>query len=137
MPRLKPAALVAIAVTLACGDDTGLDTTGPQATNVPDPGFVNVSLTSPNSNDGALLIQLSGGEIDSLIGATASMFAAETGSNTFRIFVAGTIPDGPVLRFWVPDRRDLSPYTATLEQAATRGTYVQQDISSYALSVER
>ncbi|MCH8144619.1 MAG: hypothetical protein IIA55_07875, partial [Gemmatimonadetes bacterium] len=57
------------------------------------------------------------------------------GTNRFRAIVAGTITDGAVLRFWMPDRRNIASYTATLEQAAARSTYEQQGLSGYSLSI--
>ena len=139
MRRWRTAVLLAAAATFACTDDVR-DTTGPGIeADVPDPGFVAVRLTTPNPNDGALVLQLSGGErvVDSLIGSTGSVFTAVTGPNSFRIMLAGAIGDGPVMRFWMPDRRDVALYTATLEQAAARSTYQQQDISGYSLSIAK
>ncbi len=132
-PR-KSGAVVLAAITLACSGDSGNGGTGvPQ--DVSDPGFVNVTLSTPNSNDGALLLRLSGGVIDSLTASSGSIFFAATGTNAFRVMVAGTITDGPIVRFWMPDRRNVSQYVATLEQAAARSTYEQQSIGGYSLSI--
>lgn len=132
-PR-KSGAVVLAAITLACSGDSNNGGTGPpvEASN---PGFVNVTLATPNSNDGALLLTLSGGTMDSLTASAGTIFVAETGTNTFRVMVAGTIADGPIVRFWMPDRRNVSQYVATLEQAAARSTYEQQDIGGYSLSI--
>jgi len=133
-PR-KSGAVVLAAITLACsGDSNDGGGTGVQQ-DVPDPGFVNVTLSTPNSNDGALLLTLSGGVIDSLTASSGGIFFAVTGTNTFRVMVAGTIANGPVVSFWMPDRRNVSQYVATLEQAAARSTYEQQSIGGYSLSI--
>ena len=132
-PR-KSGAVVLAAITIACSGDSGNGGTGP-AQDVSTPGFVNVTLATPNSNDGALLLTLSGGTIDSLTASTGTIFFASTGTNTFRVMVGGTIGDGPVVRFWMPDRRNVAQYAATLEQAAVRSTYAQQNISGYSLSI--
>ncbi len=132
-PR-KSGAVVLAAITLACSGDSDNGGTGPPL-DVANPGFVNVTLSTPNSNDGALLLRLSGGVIDSLTASSGSIFFAETGTNIFRVMVAGTITDGPVVRFWMPDRRNVSQYLATLEQAAVRSTYEQQSIGGYSLSI--
>ena len=134
-PR-KLGAVVFAAIAIACSGDSGNGGgTGPQ--DVATPGFVNVTLATPNSNDGALLLTLSGGTIDSLAASAGggTIFFASTGTNTFRVMVAGTIGDGPVVKFWMPDRRDVAQYLATLEQAAVRGSYEQQDIGGYSLSI--
>ena len=132
-PR-KSGAVVLAAITLACSGDSNNGGTGPLP-SVANPGFVNVTLSTPNSNDGALLLTLSGGAIDSLTASSGSIFFASTGTNTFRVMVAGTITDGPIVRFWMPDRRNISQYLATLEQAAARSTYEQQSIGGYSLSI--
>ena len=127
----KSGAVVLAALTIACRGNTNID--GPDDTI--NPGFMNVTLATPNSNDGALLLTLTGGTMDSLEAPAGTIFFAATGTNTFRVMVAGTIADGPVVRFWMPDRRNVSQYVATLEQAAVRSTYVQQDIGGYSLSI--
>ncbi len=133
MRPIKSGAVVLAAITLACGGDSNNGGTGPP--DVSNPGFVNVTLSTPNSNDGALLLRLSGGTMDSLTASSGSIFFAETGTNVFRVMVAGTIANGPIVRFWMPDRRNVSQYLATLEQAAARSTYEQQSIGGYSLSI--
>ena len=128
----KSGAVVLAALTIAC-KNADIQGTGPGDTI--NPGFVTVTLATPNSNDGALLLTLSGGTMDSLQASAGTIFFASTGTNKFRVMVAGTIADGPVVRFWMPDRRNVAQYLATLEQAAVRSTYVQQDISGYSLSI--
>ncbi len=128
----KSAAVVLAALTIAC-KNADIQGTGPDDTI--NPGFVTVTLATPNSNDGALLLTLSGGTMDSVQASAGTIFFAPTGTNTFRVMVAGTIADGPVVRFWMPDRRNVAQYLATLEQAAVRSTFVQQDISGYSLSI--
>ncbi len=133
MRSKKTGAVVLAAITIACGGDTTNGGTGPAETS--NPGFVNVTLATPNSNDGALLLTLSGGTMDSLTASAGTIFFASTGTNTFRVMVAGTIVDGPIVRFWMPDRRNVAQYLATPEQAAVRTTYEQQDIGAYSLSI--
>ena len=129
----KTGAIVLAALTIACRGNADIQGTGLDDTI--NPGFVNITLTTPNSNDGALLLTLSGGAVDSLAATAGTIFFASTGTNTFKVMVAGTIADGPVVRFWMPDRRNVAQYVATLEQAAVRSTYVQQDIGGYSLSI--
>ena len=134
MMRLRLRAWIAatvVAVTMSCGGD-GDEITNPPST---EPGFVSVSLSTPNSNDGAIMFTLAGGVIDSLRPVGGTMFFASTGTNRFRAIVGGRITDGTVLQFWTPDRRNITSYTATLEQAAARSTYEQQDLSGYSLSI--
>ncbi len=134
MRPMKTGAVVLAAITIACSGDSTPESTGP-GESTSNPGFVNVTLATPNSNDGALLLTLSGGAMDSLAASVGTIFFASTATNTFRVMVAGTIGDGPVVRFWMPDRRNVAQYSATLEQAAVRSSYEQQDIGGYSLSI--
>ncbi len=130
----KTGAVVLAAMTIACSGNADIDSTGPDDTF--NPGFVNVTLATPNSNDGALLLTLSGGTMDSLEASTGTIYFASTGTNTFRVMVAGAIAAGPVVRFWMPYRRNVAQYVATLEQAAVRSSYVQQDLGEYSLWID-
>ena len=129
--RLKlRTAYVMVAATLACSGDDPIDV------DVPEPGFVNVSLSAPDVDDGAILFQLSGAAIDSIASPGAAFLAtAETGTNTHRVIVAGRIVNGLVARFWIPDRRNIASYTALVEQAAAASTYEQRDVTGYSLSL--
>ncbi len=99
------------------------------------PGLLAVVLDTPNSNDGALLVTLTGGPVDSLRGGQLRVISSDAGPTQRRVIVSGLVRTGKVLRFWVPERGDVDNYTAILEQAAERAQFAQQDISSYSLLV--
>lgn len=127
---------LALTGTLSCGggeDDGGV--LEPEA----DPGFVNVNLTTPNTTDGALLLTVSGGTLDSLDAPGLRLFTSVTNASSATLLVAGDISAGTVARFWVPDRAnvDVGLYRAVLQQAAARTTYEQLDVSSYSMTVSR
>ena len=100
------------------------------------PGLLAVVLETPNSNDGALLFRLSGGQMDSLRVTQLTLLTANIGTNERRVILAGNIGAGVVLRFWIPERGDLAGYSVVLEQVATRAIYVQQPLDGYSLSVK-
>ena len=77
-----------------------------------------ISLTLLPQRIAGWLLTLSGGTMDSLATSAGTIYSASTGTNTFRVMLAGTIAAGPVMRFWMPDRRSVALYGATLEQAA-------------------
>lgn len=131
----KWTAMAAMAMLLSsCGGDSPNGGTGPPI-DPTNPGFVSVRLSTPNADDGALLLTLSGGAADSLTASVGELFFSETGTNTFRIMIAGPLTNGAVARFWMADRRDVAQYTAAVEQVAVRDTYEQRDIGSYSLSI--
>ena len=106
---------------VTCGGDGGTEP-DPQPQPTPaDPGFLRVNLTTPNTDDGALLFTLSGGELDSLEAPGFTQFSAAPSTNTLRVIVAGSISGGTVARFWVPDRNKSANYNAVLLEAAVRG----------------
>jgi hypothetical protein len=99
------------------------------------PGFLQVLLQTPRSNDGALLITLSGGPLDSLQVSQTTLLAAPPGANDQRVIIAGDVRAGAVLRFWVPERANVANYRAVLDQVATRSDYIQQSLANYSLTI--
>jgi len=99
------------------------------------PGFLQVLLETPRSNDGALLITLSGGPLDSLRVSQAKLLTAPPGVNDQQVIIAGDVRAGAVLRFWVPERGNVANYRAVLDQVATRRSYIQQSLTDYSLTI--
>lgn len=124
------AALVGLVlVGLSCGGgDSG---TGPSS---PDPGPVNLVLTTPNSNDGALLLSITGGTVTSVAQQGYEVLASAPGATT-KLLVRGTIAGGPIATITVPDRHKLTSYHVTVLQAAARGTYQQLAVQSYSAAL--
>ncbi len=100
------------------------------------PGFLQVLLETPRTNDGALLITLSGGPLDSLrVTQTTTLLTAPPGVNDQQVIIAGDVRAGVVLRFWVPERTNVLGYRAVLDQVATRNDYIQQPLTDYSLTI--
>ncbi len=99
------------------------------------PGFLQVLLQTPRINDGALLITLSGGPLDSLRVSQATLLTAPPGVNDQQVIIAGDVRAGVVLRFWVPERANVADYRAVLDQVATRRDYIQQSLTDYSLTI--
>ncbi len=99
------------------------------------PGFLQVLLQTPRINDGALLILLSGGPLDTLRVSQATLLTAPPGVNDQQVIIAGDVRAGVVLRFWVPERANFANYRAVLNQVATRRDYIQQSLTGYSLTI--
>jgi hypothetical protein len=99
-------------------------------------GTLNVSLVTPNSDDGAVLFTVSGGPVDTIEAVGYPVYSARVDANTLRIIVTGKLGSGPVARIRIADDRRLSHYTATINQVAVRATYQQRDPSSYFLTLD-
>jgi hypothetical protein len=94
-----------------------------------------VTLTTPNSDDGAVLFTLSGGPVDSVEAVGHSVYSARIDANTLRVIVTGTLGPGPVARIRIPDQQQVSGYGAMVNQVAARTTYQQRDPGGYSLTL--
>jgi hypothetical protein len=119
-------------VATACGDD---DPVAPTA--LPDPGPLQVIVQSPFADDGALILSVGGGPVDSIAAPGLTLTGVGTAGGGRRVLVRGAIASGPVLTIFVPDRRAQHAYTAKVEAAASRTTYAQRAPSEYRLVVSR
>jgi hypothetical protein len=105
--------------------------------SAPEAAILQVRLASPNGDDGALLLTVAGGRVDSVEASGYTTFSHRSDPTTLRIIVAGTVVSGTIARLWVPDERQIGRYSVTLDQAAARGSYVQRDPASYQITLER
>ncbi len=134
MRRLAVAALalLALPLLLTCGRDgsgTGPDT--------PDPGPVEVRLSTPSTDDGIVRIVVTGGAVAGVSAASYEVTSASLGADSTVILVRGDLASGIVAEITVPDRGALSSYTARVTQAASRINYVLQDVSGYQVTLTR
>jgi hypothetical protein len=103
--------------------------------NGPTAGTLNVSLSSPNGDDGAVLFTVSGGPVDSVAAGGHQVYSARLDPNTLRVVVIGDLASGDLATIYIADTRLASGYTATVNQVAARATYAQRDAASYSLSL--
>lgn len=121
----RAVSLLLIAMTLGCGD------------NSPVPGSVSVSLETPNLDDGALVITVTGSGITGITPTSSGyqLHQRLVTSGELRIVMFGNLSSGPLFTASVPDTRDLEIYSASVVQAASR-TNELQDLAGYSLVVE-
>ncbi|HKP30158.1 MAG TPA: hypothetical protein VJU15_12180 [Gemmatimonadales bacterium] len=120
--------LALLAGILSCGGSTEPD--GPQA------GVVVASLNTPNDQDGALIIRIVGQQTGlTALGGYHLATANALQGTTMRGIVTGSIVDGDLLEFTIPDISKVSTYVVVVEQAADRGTYALIDPSGYNISL--
>jgi hypothetical protein len=98
---------------------------------------LSLSLASPAQDDGAVLLTLSGGPVDSIETPEYRLYSIPVDANTYRVIIAGQLSSGLIARVHIPDERRSAEYTALVEQVAARGTYRQQDPAGYRLSFDR
>ncbi|HET7041190.1 MAG TPA: hypothetical protein VFI13_04195 [Gemmatimonadales bacterium] len=126
-PRALPALLLAVA---GCGSSDG-------GGAHPVPGFLTLTLSTPNANDGAVLFKVSGGTIDSVVGGAMVQSGSYVINPTFtRVVTAGNIVDGIIAKIHVPDVDKAASYSATVEQASIRtAPYTQQSLTNYTIAI--
>ena len=131
MRRFRYLALAALTLLVAnCSSSSG-NGSGPV------PGFLTLTLSTPNANDGAVLLKVQGGAIDSVVGGAMVASGSYVINPTFtRVVAAGTIVDGIIARIHVPDVGLAASYSATVEQASIRtAPFTQQNLSGYSIAI--
>ena len=128
--RRGTAALALVVAIFACHDDA--KTVAPTG-----PGVLDVVLTTPNADDGAVLLTVDGA-IDSVQGAPYVIFSTASGTGA-RIVVTGDVVGGVIARLYVADVGTADQYLVHLDEVAQRGTFALQPPTSYQmeLRVER
>lgn len=120
-------ALAAMASAMACADPAG--PTPPSG-----PGPVDFRLTIPHAGDGALLITVAGGPVDSVTAAGADVAWLETAHDQVGVLVDGDLRDGAIVRLWVPEREIADAYVATITQVVDGRSYEHRALAGYAIT---
>lgn len=120
-------ALMALAVLAACG---GKDDPDPGPTG----GEVVVSLSSPNTQDGALVVRLTGPLTD-LAAVGGYRIASNAQGAVTQVVLTGNIVSGDILRFKVADLSLIPGYGAAVTQVARRTDYALLDPGGYTLTL--
>jgi hypothetical protein len=131
MKRQRWIMFTAVALVLAVGACSDDETTGPEAV----PGTLVVTLTTPNTDDGAIMFTMTGGEASNvtLVDPSFQIFTHE-GTSSITVVIVGDIAAGALLEFDVPDVGELDSYSAEVDQVADR-TNDLQALTGYSLSV--
>jgi hydroxyethylthiazole kinase-like sugar kinase family protein len=103
-------------------------------------GELTVNLTTPNNDDGALLVRVTGSGANTISGGSAAcagckLFFAQVSDTEFRAVITGTINAGAVARVAVSDVNNPASYSAQILDAASR-TYVRRATTGYSLSLQ-
>ncbi len=125
-------ALVAVLASVAaCGGDDG-GSSGPVA------GPLRVVVTSPNTDDGAVMFQVTGVVDSVVVPAGLALYQSGPGPNVLRVIVTGNISSGSnLLTLYVADVSKASSITTQVMQVAARTTYAQRPAGAYTLTVQK
>lgn len=125
-PRIRGACLVAVAVlTVGCGDDVA----GPV------PGAIVVSLATPNTDDAAMVLEITGPDTGTITATDPATYLHVVGSGSSRtVVLVGDLQAGELLRFTVPDVDAADRYAAAVRQVADTSNALRTSLSAYALT---
>ena len=103
-------------------------------------GDLTVSLVTPNSDDGAVLVKVTASESKEVTGASVAcsgcqIFLEQPSATELRAVITGTVAAGPLLRVSVTDTKSPSSYTVQIQQVASR-TYQLRSTGGYSLTVQ-
>lgn len=101
------------------------------------PGWLNVRLTSPTTDDGGVMFVVRGGSIDSVRSTFPDAFTSRVSATEWKVIVVGNVASTVVARVWVPDLDASAQYSATVEQVASGVTYEQRAVGGYVIGIER
>jgi hypothetical protein len=137
-------ALLLVAAGIGCGDKTTAPPPVPPAPPPPPPppppplpGSAVVSLTTPNGDDGAIIVTLQGPDLSALQSSNAAyiFFTRLPSSSEARVTLVGNVAAGSLFTFKLGAGQALSAYTARVQQVATRGDSLRTSTNGYQLTV--
>ena len=128
--RLFAAALLLVGA--ACSND-------PAGSGESAAGTLIVRLTTTHSDDGAVLFELNGPPIDTVVAVNASLrlFTRRASDAVIVGALVGAVANGAMVTLRVPDVGAASRYTARVLDVADRNDVLRASLAGYALTVER
>ena len=125
--RWMAAAALGVLGAAACSGDS---------TSSPVPGTLDVLLTTPRSDDGAMVFEITGPAIDTVLPINSSVvvYTRRLTASTVRGVAAGAIAGGALLVVDVPDVAAAGSYVGTVLQVANRQNALQP-LGGYGLTV--
>jgi hypothetical protein len=108
-----------VVVGSACGDGGSGPSSGGE-------GVVNLVLETPYTDDGGLLIAVTGAGVKSVTSDSYELTYSPPGDAGVTLLLRGNIAAGVVAEITVPHRDRLGKYQVTVLQAASRGPLYQQ-----------
>jgi hypothetical protein len=133
--KILLAGLAAVVVAAGCTDRNR----GGGVTDPPAPGVLAATLSTPNTDDRALIVELSGPGITAVQAAAGSGHTVHSraSGSTVRAALFGDLTDGAVLRFSVPDVSRANAYTARVVEASGADNSLREDVTGYRLQLAR
>jgi hypothetical protein len=147
MHRARVLLLLSAALVSSCGGggaDSGIaptqpPTQPPEQPTVPTavPGTLTVRLVTPNTDDGAILLDITGPApaAEMVAAAPGAVAYARANGNTTRVAVFGSIASGALVRFSVPDVNAAQQFSAQVTEASNRASALRASVTGYQVTV--
>lgn len=139
MRKLTRYSVLAAAVLFGVNCGGGDDGNEP---NDPTPGNLTLAYSSPNNDDGALKLTITGPAAPTAITSVDSdneVFRTGLGTTTTvivaRSLAGGAIGEGQILLVAVPDTREADEYSVTVTEAAS-ATFAQRSTAGYTATLD-
>ena len=129
--------LAALIGGLACGSDSGKILLERRcALANPGPGTATVSLTTPNADDGAVLVTLTGpGVSNPQPGSSAyRLYFRVVSADELRVMVVGDLSAGVLLTLGVGAVTSIGQYSGTFVEVASRTDVLRATLTGYSLT---
>lgn len=110
---------------------------GPDGPTPPGAGDLTLSLTTPNTSDGALLLHITGGPVTSVSGRGSLVVVGSQTASGYRVVVTGPLTNGDFATIHVPDVTQNSRYLVLVEQVADGTTFALLDPVQHRVAVHR
>lgn len=126
---LAGAALSMSAALAACTDSTSART--------PTPGTVTASLTTANTDDGAVAVTITGPGVSTVQAVNSSylLYFRLASDGEMRVIVVGNLVAGPLFSVGVADVGNLGDYVVTVTDVATRADAARPSLAGYGVTL--
>jgi hypothetical protein len=101
------------------------------------PGRLAVLFDSPNPSEGAIVFELRGPRVDSVLAGNTAywLYVEPIDSTTQRLVVTGDLSDGVLVLFDVRDVSAMRQYRASVVEVSDRAFALRDALEEYALSI--
>ncbi len=129
---MTPRARIALATALLFAAPACSDSTTP-----PTPGVIGLSLVTPNADDGAITLVLTGPGVTSIASGSSaySVYWRVVSATEARVIVVGDLSHGVLATAQVAEANRLSGYHVGILEIATRSDAVRASTAGYTITV--
>ena len=101
------------------------------------PGTLTARLVTPNADDGAILIEISGPApvADVMVAVQGAVVHSRADGNRTRLAIFGPLANGALVRFSVPDVNAAQQYSAQVTEVSDRASALRTSPTGYQVTI--